>query len=75
MLNIENNAPQAHQYLATIWFAGSHSGQKLTVILRDQMIEMTISKSSKVVEGLSGVTENMDADQSFPGSFKAAFRP
>ena len=45
------------------------------MIPRDQMIEMTISKSSKVVEGLSGVTENMDADQSFPGSFKAAFRP
>ena len=45
------------------------------MIPRDQMIEMTISKSSKVVEGLSGVTENMDVDQSFPGSFKAAFRP
>ena len=37
MLNIEKNAPQAHQYLATDAFAGPLSGQKFTMIPMDQM--------------------------------------
>ena len=64
ILNIEKNAPQAHQYLATGGFTGSLSGQKLTMIPVDQMIEMTIKKqSSKVVGGLSVVTENKGASE------------
>ena len=58
ILNIEKNAPQAHQYLASGGFAGSFSGQKFTMIPMDQMIEMTINKSSKVVGGLSGIFDN-----------------
>ena len=45
MLNIEKNAPQAHGG----GLAGSLSEQKFTMIPMDQMIEMTINKSSKVV--------------------------
>ena len=64
ILNIEKNAPHAHQYLATGGFTGSLSGQKLTMIPVDQMIEMTIKKqSSKVVGGLSVVTENKGASE------------
>ena len=33
------------------------------MIYMDQIIEMTIKKSSKVVEGLSGVTENKGASE------------
>ena len=61
MLNIEKNALQAHQCLATGGFARSLSGQKFTMTSKDQMIEMTIQKPSKVVGGLSGVTENKGA--------------
>ena len=63
MLNIEKNVPQAHQYLATGGFAGSLSGQKFTMVPMDQMIEMTINKSSKVVGDLSGVTEDKGASE------------
>ena len=63
MLNIEKNATQAHQYLATGGFAASLSGQKFTMIPMDQMIEMTINKSSKMVGGLSDVTENKGASE------------
>ena len=63
MLNIEKNAPQAHQYIATGGFAEYLSGKKFVMIPMDQMIEMTISKSSKVVGGLSGVTENKGASE------------
>ena len=59
MLNIEKNAPQAH----VGGLAGSLSEQKFTIIPMDQMIEMTINKSSKVVGGLSGVTENKGASE------------
>ena len=59
MLNIEKNATQAHQYLATGGFAGSLSGQKCTMIPMNQIIEMNINKSSKVVRNLSGVTFSM----------------
>ena len=37
MLNIEKNAPQAHQYLATDAFTGPLSGPKFTMIPMDQM--------------------------------------
>ena len=63
MLNIEKNAPQTHQYIATGGFAEYLSGKKFIMIPMDQMIEMTISKSSKVVGGLSGVTENKGASE------------
>ena len=63
MLNIEKNAPQAHQYIATGGFAEYLSGEKFIMIPMDQMIEMTISKSSKGVGSLSGVTENKDASE------------
>ena len=63
MLNIEKNAPKVHQYLATSGFEGSLSGQKFTLIPMDQMIEMTINKSPKAVEDLSGVTENKGASE------------
>ena len=76
MLNIEKNTPQAHQYLATGGFAGSLPGQKFTMIPMDQMIEMTINKSSKVVGGLSGVTENKGASERWMWitHFLAAFK-
>ena len=62
MLNIEKNVPQPHQYLATGGFPGSLSGQIFTMILMDQMIEMTINKSSKVV-GLTGATDKKGASE------------
>ena len=66
MLNIEKSAAQAHQYLATLatsGFAGSLSGQKFTMIPMDLMIEITIKKSSKVLGGLSGLTESGQLSQ------------
>ena len=60
MINIEKNTPQAHQDLATGGFIGSLSVQKLTMILMNQIIEITINKSSKVA-GFSGETEKEDA--------------
>ena len=39
------------------------SVQKFAMISMDQVIEMTINKSSKVVGGLSGGTENKDASE------------
>ena len=63
MLNIEKNAPQIDQYLATDGPARSLSEKTFTMILIDQMIEMTINKSSKVVGGLSGVTENKGTNE------------
>ena len=68
MLNIEKNAPQAYQYLATGGFTRSLSGQRFAMIPMDQMIEMALNKYSVVVGVLSDVTvnkgaiKNMDAD-------------
>ena len=65
MLNIEKNAPSSS---STGGFAGSLSGQKFTMIPMDQMIEVTINKSSKVVGGLFGVNENKGASERGSGS-------
>ena len=54
MLNIEKNAPQIDQYLATDGPARSLSEKTFTMILIDQMIEMTIK---------SGVTENKGTNE------------
>ena len=68
MLNIEKNAPQAYQYLATGGFTRSLSGQRFAMIPMDQMIEMALNKYSVAVGVLSDVTvnkgaiKNMDAD-------------
>ena len=59
MLNTEKKAPQAHGG----GFLGSLSGQKFTMIPMDEMTEMAINKSSKVIGGLSGVTENKSATE------------
>ena len=59
MLNTEKKAPQAHGGGSL----GSLSGQKFTMIPMDEMTEMAINKSSKVIGGLSGVTENKSATE------------
>ena len=63
MIDLKGRLPQAYKYLAGGGFSGSMTGNKFTCIPMDQMIEMTINRSSKEVGGLSGITENLGASE------------
>ena len=63
MLDLKERLPEAFDYLYNGGFSGSLTGQKFTMIPMDQMIEMSINRSSKEIAGLSGLTENLGASE------------
>ena len=61
MRDLQRRDPSSYQYLVNGGFSGSLSGNKHTKIPMDQIIEVTINRSSKETGGLSGKTEDAGA--------------
>ena len=63
MLNLQDSHPSIYQYLKYDWFTASISGLPFSKIPCDQIIEITINRSSKSTGGLSGKTEKVGASE------------
>ena len=63
MLNLHESHPVLSRYLQEEGFTSSISGLPHSKIPCDQIIEMTINRSSKDTGGLSGKTENVGASE------------
>ena len=63
MLWLKEENLEASQYLHDRGFTGSLSGRSHSMILMDQIIEMTINRSRWEIGGLSGKTENLGASE------------
>ena len=63
MLSLKKENLEAFVYLQKSGFCGSFSGRAHTMIPMEQMIEMTINRSSKETGGLSGKTVNVGATE------------
>ena len=63
MLSLKKENLEAFVYLQKSGFCGSLSGRAHTMIPINQMIEMTINRSSKETGGLSGKSENVGATE------------
>ena len=63
MLSSKKENLEAFVYLQKIGFCGSLIGRAHTMIPMDQMIEITINRSSKETGGLSGKTEKVGATE------------
>ena len=61
MLWLKEENLEAFQYLHDRGFTGSLSGRSNSMIIMDQIIEMTINRSRREIGGLSGKTENLGA--------------
>ena len=61
MLNLRNDNPLLQQYLEREGFTGSVTGKPHSRLPMDQIIEVTINRSSKSTGGLSGKTQNVGA--------------
>ena len=59
MLNFQDSHPNIYQYLKNREFIASISGLPFSKIPCDQIIENTITRSSKSIGGLSRKTENV----------------
>ena len=65
MRDLQRRDPTAYQYLVNWGFSGSLSGDKHTKIPMDQIIDVTINRSSKERGSLSGKTENIGASNAW----------
>ena len=63
MLNLHNSNPDLLHHVQEQGFTVSLSGLPYSRIPCDQVIEMTINRSSKDTGGLSGKTENVGASE------------
>ena len=63
MLWLKEENLEASQYLHDRGFTGSLSGRSHSMILMDQIIEMTINRSRWEIGGLSDKTENLGASE------------
>ena len=63
MLNLQDSHHNIYQYLKNRWFTASISGLRFSKLTCDQIIEITLNRSSKSTGVLSGKTENDGASE------------